>query len=381
MTEVLLYSEVNILCIAVLGIIARDIKKSGLTTGVRPSLLLKYIACLTLFYMIDVFGKIKELRGMECSNTFVLILLTAYFLVFSLAAHYWFIYSEILHNRNFLKDNKRRLLSLIPSFIVFVLLIISVFNGCIFYIDQNGDYHRGKLFFVQSALSYGYFVIAAARCFYYSFKVVGRVKKRNLRSFFNYSLITLICGMAQFKMGSFPLLIMGNTISILGLYLMYTGTLISNDPLTQIPNRRKLMLHLSETIKNLKTNEDLWFMFVDLDHFKQINDKYGHIEGDRILKEFTIAIKDYCEENYCFCARYGGDEFAIVQKLNSTKPFTVPTDLPKFMNAKNILINNTHMLSASIGYSKYNCSDNSVDDMIKRADEEMYRVKIQGNFV
>lgn len=381
MTEVLLYSEVNILCIAVLGIIARDIKKSGFTTGVRPSLLLKYIGCLTLFYMIDVFGKIKELRGMEYSNTFALILLTAYFLVFSIAAHYWFIYSEILHDRNFFKDTKRRLLSSIPSFLVLILLLVSVFNGCIFYIDQNGDYHRGKLFFVQSALSYGYFVIGAVRCFYYSFKVVGRVKKRNLRNFFNYSLITLICGMAQFKMGSFPLLIMGNTISILGLYLMYTGTLISNDPLTQIPNRRKLMLHLSETIKNLKTNEDLWFMFVDIDHFKHINDKYGHIEGNRILKEFTIVIKDYCEKNFCFCARYGGDEFAIVQKLSVNKPFTVPNDLPKFAESKNILIDNTHKLSASIGYTKYNRTDNSVDDMIKRADKEMYRVKMQRDSV
>lgn len=376
MTEILLYAEVNILCIAVLIIIAIDIKKSEFNHGLRPTLLTKYIGCITSFYLLDILGKIISLKAVQLPIFGVCLLSIIYFLIFAVAAYIWFAYSEVLHNRQFLKNKRLLLLTAIPIFVLAMFFVASCFNGCIFYIDATGAYHRGKLFFVPAVISYGYIFTSACRCWYYATKMFDESKKRKLKNYVYYSFITVFFGLAQFWVGRFPLLIMGNTLSVLVMYLNYVGTLISNDSLTEIPNRRKLMHYLTESVKSLKQDEELWFMFIDIDQFKQINDRWGHMEGDRILKELTIVLKEFCRENGCFCARFGGDEFAIVQKQKDKFEFFVKDELEKFVNKKNILINRKSKLSLSIGVTKFSPDDCTVDDIIKRADKEMYRSKM-----
>lgn len=351
MIEVLLYSEIDFLCIAVLTIIALDIKKSEFHKGLRPTVLLKYIAYMVIFYLCDILGKITTFQKVTLPNAILQIGSAVYFLIFSIASYLWFAYSEILHNRKFMADKKRKTITSIPVMVLALLLLVSLFNECMFYVD-NGVYARGKLFFLSAVISYGYMFIAMIRCLYYSFKVIDKSKKANLRSFACYSLVTLICGIARYWITEIPFLIMGNTLSVLVMYLRYCGRLISNDPLTEIPNRRKLMHYLSERTKNLKSDEDLWFVFVDLNHFKQINDKYVHSEGDRILTEVTTEMREFCLNNDAFCARYGGDEFALVKVQKINQEFSLVSDLSKFIDDKDILVNGKTRISASVGYTK-----------------------------
>lgn len=376
MTEIFLYAEVNILSIAILIIIAFDIKKSEFNHGLRPNLLMKYIGCISLFYLFDVFGKITGLNKIHLPIFVVGLLSIIYLLLFAVASYIWFAYSEILHNRQFLNNKRLLLLNAIPLFVLAMFFIISCFNGCVFYIDTNGIYHRGRLFFVPAVISYGYIFVSACRCWYYATKMLDESKRRNLKGSVCCSFITIFCSLAQFGVSEFPLLIIGTTLSVLIVYLNYVGTMISTDPLTEIPNKRKLMHYLNENAKKLKSDEKLWFMFVDIDHFKQINDRWGHVEGDRILRELTIAFKEFCRERDCFCARFGGDEFVIVQKLKDNCEFSVREELERFVDKKNILIHGESKLSFSIGITKSSPDDRTVDDIIKRADKEMYRSKM-----
>ena len=66
----------------------------------------------------------------------------------------------------------------------------------------------------------------------------------------------------------------------------------------------------------MRPNEKLYFLFIDVDSFKQINDTYGHNEGDRALKIIAEVLSSLPEKTGGFCARYGGDEFAVVQVLS-----------------------------------------------------------------
>jgi diguanylate cyclase (GGDEF)-like protein len=88
-------------------------------------------------------------------------------------------------------------------------------------------------------------------------------------------------------------------------------TSATTDYLTGLPNARSLFVHLAQEVtrcRRMKTS--LAVMVCDIDGFKQINDSFGHLEGDRLLREFTARLKEACR-GYDYVARMGGDEFVI----------------------------------------------------------------------
>src|SRR5579862_4622437 len=85
----------------------------------------------------------------------------------------------------------------------------------------------------------------------------------------------------------------------------------TTDYLTGLPNARSLYVHLAQEVarcRRMKTS--LAVLVCDIDGFKQINDSFGHLEGDKLLREFTARLKDVCR-GYDYVARMGGDEFVI----------------------------------------------------------------------
>ena len=85
----------------------------------------------------------------------------------------------------------------------------------------------------------------------------------------------------------------------------------TTDYLTGLPNARSLFVHLAQEVarcRRMKT--PLAVLVCDIDGFKQINDSFGHLEGDKLLREFTTRLKDVCR-GYDYVARMGGDEFVI----------------------------------------------------------------------
>ena len=86
----------------------------------------------------------------------------------------------------------------------------------------------------------------------------------------------------------------------------------TTDYLTGLPNARSLFLQLDRELARCKRdNSTLTVMVCDMDGFKQINDRFGHLEGNRVLRLFAQALKESCRE-YDYVARMGGDEFVII---------------------------------------------------------------------
>lgn len=85
----------------------------------------------------------------------------------------------------------------------------------------------------------------------------------------------------------------------------------TTDYLTGLPNARSLFVHLAQEVSRCRRmKSSLAVLVCDIDGFKQINDSYGHLEGDKLLREFTTRLKDVCR-GYDYVARMGGDEFVI----------------------------------------------------------------------
>lgn len=373
MTEFLLYFEVNIICIAVLAIIGFNISRSEYSPGRRPKVMLHLIYSTIGFYILDILGGYERQYNLQAKHEIVFVLTALYFLLFALSAYLWFFYSEILHNKSFFDNARGHVLLAIPLFVLTVLFIASYFTGWVFRVTPDEGYSRGPLFPLQAAVAFSYVLAAGVRCVYYAGKKRKSSMHDNLIAFANYSFLTLICGITQFLIGEFPIMIIGNTISILLLYLRYLRNMISLDPLTQIPNRRRLLYDTVEAEKDLRPNEKLYFLFIDVDGFKAINDKYGHLEGDRILASVSHTIRKFCKKNNCLCGRYGGDEFAVVQKLPRKREFDTPQLLCDQIAAKKITVDDIP-ITVSIGYAEFAVGD-KIEDLIARADKSMYEAK------
>jgi diguanylate cyclase (GGDEF)-like protein len=148
------------------------------------------------------------------------------------------------------------------------------------------------------------------------------------------------------------------------------------DPLTTLINRRKFNELLSYEIeRNQRYQADLSLIMCDIDHFKQINDSFGHDAGDRALKIFTEKIRKNIREVDIF-ARWGGEEFMILMpNVKITDANSIAEKLRKVIETTNIKVIDS--LTASFGVTNFGNGD-TMESFIKRADEALYQAKNKG---
>ncbi|GGK75293.1 EAL domain-containing protein [Amphritea balenae] len=152
------------------------------------------------------------------------------------------------------------------------------------------------------------------------------------------------------------------------------------DPLTQLPNRRTFYDRLSLQMKKSQRDGDkIAVMLLDLDHFKEVNDTLGHDHGDLLLKLASERLKR-CVRETDTVARLGGDEFTII--LGDLTDFTViervAQKILKLMGEPFNLNQDKAYISASIGITIYPDDADTIETLLKNADQAMYAAKSQG---
>jgi diguanylate cyclase (GGDEF)-like protein len=153
--------------------------------------------------------------------------------------------------------------------------------------------------------------------------------------------------------------------------------LASHDILTGLPNRMMFHQVLGYEIQQARRyGRKFALMFIDLDHFKMINDGHGHDAGDVVLKEAAKRLNDNVR-NTDFVARLAGDEFVIIiqEHGNDENLRTIADKLITAIRAPIRLGDVIHTVTASIGVSVYPEHGEDEDTLLKRADAAMYMVK------
>ncbi|MEH6579991.1 MAG: EAL domain-containing protein [Amphritea sp.] len=152
------------------------------------------------------------------------------------------------------------------------------------------------------------------------------------------------------------------------------------DPLTGLPNRRMFFERLTQEIKMSKrAGKSLALMFLDLDHFKEVNDTLGHAQGDKLLKEASIRLKKLIRGSDTV-ARLGGDEFTVIlPQIDTARQVELVADkLLKKLACPFQLGEHKVYVSASIGATLYPQDAEDSDQLIKNADQAMYAAKNSG---
>lgn len=152
--------------------------------------------------------------------------------------------------------------------------------------------------------------------------------------------------------------------------------LANHDPLTMLPNLR-LFGHLSSKVisRSKRNNYESAVMFIDLDHFKEINDTLGHEAGDEVLKEVAKRLLASVRETDSV-ARIGGDEFVIIlENLGSSLAHEIGQRIVDDLSKAFMLTEGNAYIGASIGIAFFPQNGDNSETLIKAADRAMYDVK------
>ncbi len=157
--------------------------------------------------------------------------------------------------------------------------------------------------------------------------------------------------------------------------------LARTDTLTSLPNRRFFYERLQETMNRVqRTKRPVAIMFMDVDHFKSVNDSLGHDIGDLVLKEFGTRLKRAVRQ-VDFVARLGGDEFMVIAEEQAGEDSAAVIAQKIIDNmAADFAINDQRSLrvTTSIGIALYTGQALNADDLIRQADQAMYQAKRSG---
>ena len=154
----------------------------------------------------------------------------------------------------------------------------------------------------------------------------------------------------------------------------------THDELTELPNRNLLKDRLQQAITHCKRQQSkMAVLFIDIDHFKYINDSLGHQIGDELLKALVARLRLELRGEDTI-ARFGGDEFVVVlpevKELSDTKELA--NNLLNTIKAPYDIKGHELMITSSIGISIYPDDAVAADDLIQHADSAMYLAKEQG---
>lgn len=262
------------------------------------------------------------------------------FSLFAIACLIWFFYSETMQGSRLLTTPYRVVLLTLPTALVVVLAFTSYWTHAMFYIDARGVYRRGALYMIQPIVSYCYVIYTSLHAFIQARKVESLQKKAIYRTLAFFAVPALVGGTFQIVY-SVPGLCVGIMISMLLLYIICQEQLISTDPLTGLNNRNRFETYMLSLFSNVDQAEDVYLLMMDADGF---------------------------------IARYGGDEFVVLQKAAAEQDIM---HLCATINDELAHAEVPYALRMSIGCARVGDGIDTWQNLLRAADTELYRVKAE----
>lgn len=343
-------------------------------------IVLLFMTLVDSMFLMIAFGIIKNVN-----IGFAYLFKTLYFVAGLFAGFLWFLFLEVVLKSKFSLYRPYILLSGSLVIIGIIALIINYFTHFMFNIYEYGVgfmYERKIVgFSLYYVFVYTYALISCIRCHIFARKKENYIESHKYLMFGFFALIPFIFGISQLILQNIPFAIPSVTFSIFLISIYTANDQISTDYLTELLNRRQVLLDIEKTIKG--KIDDLYVVFLlDLNDFKHINDVYGHLEGDKALKYISeaLTIVSSYQNHKMIVGRFGGDEFIIASHVNSV------FDINKIIEDINIELENqrrkhdtSYKMEACVGYSIYNENIKDVKDLVDAADSMLYNFKKDKN--
>lgn len=370
------YLQVNMIPVTVLIIMRINAHKT-LSYTWRNRALRVIMVLVAAVMLVDTAG--WTLNGQPFTEAFagLWIANTAYFALTAFLAFLWFLYVRDIVENGLGQHGASVLLPSVPLFLFYILLAANPWTHMLFYIDENHYYVRGRFFVICILISLGYMLTAFGMAIYHSQKETNRDVKKRYRLLGWFTLIPIGAGLLQWLNYGAALQWSFTVATLTAAYINVQREQVIRDGLTGLNNRRRLDQYL-ETLEPWEEREKDWYLLImDVDRFKKINDTYGHVMGDHVLKLVSEQLKKMFGNTRTFLARYGGDEFVLIMKSSNEKEIEkYVKEIKRAMARIDWGGDDAWKIEVSIGWAGYDKETmRGTADWFALADERMYQQK------
>lgn len=291
-----------------------------------------------------------------------------YFLLNGLVPLLWFKYMYIFYDTSPKKSISQ--ITAIPYLLYLILIFINCFTDILFSINSNNQYQREDGFWLIVILNMTYILASVVVI------ILAITRNRGFRSEGKHILLGMllvalgIVLQLYFWEDSFILLTF--LLFMLIVFLRFQNLEMLVDPLTGLGNRRRMQLYIDKLSR--KRKGEFSAIVFDIDDFKDINDLYGHIYGDRVLIVISKILEESAGNKKITCIRYGGDEFIVITPKEEVNEFIAK--FKKLLSEFNDHKEFPSKIDVSIGVSEFTVnSEINMEYIINTADKLMYEKK------
>ena len=374
------YIEANAFCILLLLILY--IKTSHSVDRQRRQIVFgETLATAMVYLATDMFWVLVD-SGRITTTPFLLYLTNIiYYCAASIMAYVVSYFMVLYEGDKRIDEPLTHFLSAVPCALNVVATVTTPLHKMYIYVDGDGELMTGALYPLLILLIIAYPIAVAVRALFRAFLKENYAKRNMYKAMMFFPVFSVGLGLVQVFHTRIPFLCFGLTIALLLTYIEFTEDLVSLDPLTKLNNRNELYRFMAGKMNSMRNTGEtgLYLMIMDIDHFKNINDTYGHNMGDRALKILAKVLKKVCSyKPDRFVSRYGGDEFIVV--VESSDKYEVEriredinTLLKKALSAEQLPFS----IDVSIGWTRYaqGTDESNLNNLIERADIMLYEEK------
>lgn len=322
--------------------------------------ILTMVACVIDFVSFYVDG--NTMPGMKLIS----ILTNTYcFMANPLFVASWCLYEDLKLYHSMNRVKKIYTYAFIPAVLMAVIALINMFYPIIFTVDSQNVYHR-------LPFSYAYYLVDIGYVFFSVWIYRSYEKRYGKIRFFPLFLmigpIFLGCAIQVIFYGV-SLMWVSTAVGLTAIYMSVQNEFSYLDKLTGLYNRAYLDYLLENSTRE---HNNLGGIMIDVDYFKDINDTYGHSYGDEALVDVARVLA-FAKPDKAVATRFAGDEFIILVKSTKEKELqNIITSIRDELKMFNETEERRYKLSLSLGYSIYEPAHDSIDNFLKRMDDNMY---------
>ena len=369
------YAEANIVCILILLMLLINDKLHS--TKQEKQIWFNWTIIAHILYFLSDIAWAAVLSGQLPRTRYLVGLFNfSNYVLLSLLAFEWFMYMAASENMAFRKSRRRRNLCRVPMAVSILGIVVAYTADPHFWISESGELN--DLYYpLMISVPVFYLLTAFVLSMRNARKTESREDRRLYRLIGIYPLAVVAFGLIQMFVLNAPMFCFGCTMMMLFFYIQNMQIGVSIDALTRLNNRGQLNRYMDQL--RYRENVTTTVMMIDIDHFKEINDTYGHAEGDRALILTAEALRQTAEKLRCpaFIGRYGGDEFTIFLQdpEGGDLPERVAGTLRSILEQKQRENRLPYDLQVSVGYDALRGKEDDMTACMHRADEKLYEDK------
>lgn len=373
------YIESNLFCIVILLVLIWSASRAS-DRSMSQRMFRNVIFVEIFYFLTDILWVLVDAGSLTKTVGTIYLTNIVNYIASVLMGFTLFVYMELFQNSGWLNGRQSALKLAVPAILDILMIITTPWTHLAFHVEEKAGFVAGPLYFLMLGVSFGYLIVAAVHAFRLYQKPENYATRDIHLTIAVFPIAPLFCAVLQALNWRVPWICYGVTLAMILMYVNFAENKISTDPLTRLNNRNELNRYISQAVANAETRNDMYLMVIDADYFKEINDTYGHLEGDRALVTIADTLKKVCRDRsgHEFIARFGGDEFIIISHYpDEEKEKELERRIIKAEKEAGEALGKPYKISVTTGYAGFgsDARTSTIPGLFEAADAMLYERK------